>query len=95
MISRRFALANFIKTALHALTATLGVENGRLCTDVGVNQVNLTRRLRGEEPSNAAEHAAECQRFAEAVLLAAECAAGSGAAEVGAPRLQRGLAITV
>ncbi|HYW50568.1 MAG TPA: SDR family oxidoreductase, partial [Gemmatimonadaceae bacterium] len=42
--SEAFSLANFVKTTLHALTATLAVENERLVNDVPVNQINLTRR---------------------------------------------------
>jgi malonyl-CoA reductase / 3-hydroxypropionate dehydrogenase (NADP+) len=49
-----FALANFVKTTLHAFTATIAVENERLVHDVPVNQINLTRRVRSEEPRNAA-----------------------------------------
>ncbi len=65
-----FALANFFKTTLHAFTATLAVENERLVHDVPVNQVNLTRRVRSEEPRNLEEHLEEVKRFARAVLLA-------------------------
>jgi malonyl-CoA reductase / 3-hydroxypropionate dehydrogenase (NADP+) len=65
-----FALANFVKTTLHAFTATIAVENERLVHEVAVNQINLTRRVRSEEPKNAAEHEEEVRRFARAVLLA-------------------------
>lgn len=65
-----FALANFVKTTLHAFTATIAVENERLVHEVAVNQINLTRRVRSEEPRNAAEHDEEVRRFARAVLLA-------------------------
>ena len=89
-----FALANFVKTSLHAFTATLAVENERLVHDVPVNQINLTRRARSEEPRNLAERQEEVKRFGRAVLLA------------GAPlpdavdsryrsRIYRGMAITV
>ncbi len=89
-----FALANFVKTTLHAFTATLAVENERLVHDVPVNQVNLTRRVRSEEPRNLEEHLEEVKRFARSVLL------------TGAPlpdaedsryrsRIYRGMAITV
>ena len=89
-----FALANFVKTTLHAFTATIAVENERLIHDVPVNQINLTRRVRSEEPRNAAEHDEEVRRFARAVML------------VGAPlldaedsryraRVYRGVSITV
>jgi malonyl-CoA reductase/3-hydroxypropionate dehydrogenase (NADP+) len=64
-----FALANFAKTTLHAFTATLAVENERLVHDVPVNQINLTRRVRSEEPRNLDEHLEEVKRFARAVLL--------------------------
>jgi malonyl-CoA reductase/3-hydroxypropionate dehydrogenase (NADP+) len=89
-----FALANFIKTTLHALTGTVAVECERLVHDAIVNQVNLTRRVRSEEPRNDAETQEEIERFGRAVLLA------------GAPlpsledsryrsRIYRGMAITV
>lgn len=92
--SPAFALANFIKTTLHAFTATLAVENERLVHDVPVNQINLTRRVRSEEPRDLEEHLEEVKRFARAVLL------------VGAPlpdaedsryraRIYRGMSMTV
>jgi len=64
-----FALANFVKTSLHAFTATVAVENERLVHDVPVNQINLTRRVRSEEPRDEEEHAEELRRFTRAVLL--------------------------
>lgn len=64
-----FALANFIKTTLHAFTATLAVENERLVHDVPINQVNLTRRVRSEEPRDEEEHQEELRRYARAILL--------------------------
>ncbi len=64
-----FALANFIKTTLHAFTVTLAVENERLVHDVPTNQINLTRRVRSEEPRNEDEHKEELKRFVRAVLL--------------------------
>ena len=67
--SPAFALANFIKTTLHAFTATLAVENERLVHDVPVNQINLTRRVQSEEPRDLEEHLEEVKRFARAVLL--------------------------
>ncbi len=67
--SPAFALANFIKTTLHSFTATLAVENERLVHDVPVNQINLTRRVRSEEPRDLEEHLEEVKRFARAVLL--------------------------
>ena len=92
--SPAFALANFIKTTLHSFTATVAVENERLVHDVPVNQINLTRRVRSEEPRDLDEHLEEVKRFARAVLL------------VGAPlpdaedsryraRIYRGMAMTV
>ena len=92
--SPAFALANFIKTTLHAFTATLAVENERLVHDVPVNQINLPRRVQSEEPRNLDEHLEEVKRFARAVLL------------VGAPlpdaedsryraRIYRGMSMTV
>jgi malonyl-CoA reductase/3-hydroxypropionate dehydrogenase (NADP+) len=90
----QFAMANFIKTTLHALTATLGVENERLYTYVPVNQVNLTRRMRSEEPRDAAEQAEEYGRFAHALLLAAAPLAEAQESRYRA-RIYRGLAITV
>jgi len=64
-----FAMANFIKSTLHAFTASLAVENERLVHDVPANQINLTRRVRWEEPRDEAEHQEELKRFARAVLL--------------------------
>lgn len=90
----QFAMANFVKTTLHAFTATLGVENERLHTSVPVNQVNLTRRMRSEEPRDAAEQAEEYGRFAHAVLLAAAPLAEAQESRYRA-RIYRGLAITV
>jgi malonyl-CoA reductase/3-hydroxypropionate dehydrogenase (NADP+) len=90
----QFAMANFVKTTLHAFTATLGVENERLFTHVPVNQVNLTRRMRSEEPRDAAEQAEEYDRFAHAALLAAAPIAEAGESRYRA-RIYRGLAITV
>jgi malonyl-CoA reductase / 3-hydroxypropionate dehydrogenase (NADP+) len=89
-----FALANFVKTTLHALTATLGVENERLMHNVPVNQINLTRRVRSEEPRDAREQAEEQERFASAVLLAAAPLVEAEASRYRA-RIYRGLAITV
>jgi malonyl-CoA reductase/3-hydroxypropionate dehydrogenase (NADP+) len=89
-----FALANFVKTTLHALTATLGVENERLVHNVPVNQINLTRRVRSEEPRDLAEQAEEQERFAHAVLLAAAPLPEPEDSRYRA-RIYRGLAITV
>jgi malonyl-CoA reductase/3-hydroxypropionate dehydrogenase (NADP+) len=89
-----FALANFVKTTLHALTATLGVENERLVHNVPVNQINLTRRVRSEEPRDLAEQAEEQERFAHAVLLASAPLPEPEDSRYRA-RIYRGLAITV
>jgi malonyl-CoA reductase/3-hydroxypropionate dehydrogenase (NADP+) len=89
-----FALANFFKTTLHSFTGTLAVECERLVSNAVVNQINLTRRVRSEEPADQAETEEELARFGRAVLLA------------GAPiphledsryrsRIYRGMAITV
>ena len=89
-----FALANFVKTTLHAFTATIAVENERLVHDVPVNQINLTRRVRSEEPRNAAEHDEEVKRFARAVLLAGTPLAHAEDSRYRA-RVYRGVSITV
>ncbi len=89
-----FALANFVKTTLHAFTATIAVENERLVHDVPVNQINLTRRVRSEEPRNQAEHDEEVRRFARAVLLAGAPLPDAEDSRYRA-RIYRGMAITV
>jgi malonyl-CoA reductase/3-hydroxypropionate dehydrogenase (NADP+) len=89
-----FALANFVKTTLHAFTATIAVENERLVHDVPVNQINLTRRVRSEEPRNAAEHDEEVKRFARAVLLAGTPLPDAEDSRYRA-RVYRGVSITV
>lgn len=89
-----FALANFIKTTLHAFTLTLAVEDERLVHDVVVNQINLTRRVRSEEPRNAEERMEEVRRFARAVLLAGTPQSDLDASRYRA-RINRGMAITV
>ena len=89
-----FALANFIKTTMHAFTATLAVENERLVHDVPVNQINLTRRARSEEPRNAAEHLEEVKRFGRAVLLAGAPLPDAEDSRYRS-RIYRGMAITV
>ncbi len=89
-----FALANFVKTTLHALTATLGVENERLVHNVPVNQINLTRRVRSEEPRDTREQSEEQERFAHAVLLASAPLPDQEDSRYRA-RIYRGLAITV
>ena len=89
-----FSLANFVKTTLHALTATLAVENERLVNDVPVNQINLTRRVRSEEPRNDEETLEEVRRFARAVLLAGAPLPDAEDSRYRA-RIYRGMAITV
>ena len=89
-----FALANFIKTALHAFTATLAVENERLVHEVAVNQVNLTRRVRSEEPRDRQEHEEEVRRFARAVLLAGAPLPDAEDSRYRA-RIYRGMSMTV
>lgn len=90
----QFAISNFVKTTLHALTATLGVENERLYTNVPVNQINITRRMRSEEPRDAAEQLEELERFAKAALLAAAPIPEEKDSRYRS-RIYRGLAITV
>jgi malonyl-CoA reductase/3-hydroxypropionate dehydrogenase (NADP+) len=89
-----FAIANFIKTSLHAFTATLAVESERLIHDAPVNQINLTRRVRSEEPRNDAERKEEARRFARAVLLAGAPLPDAEDSRYRA-RIYRGMAITV
>ncbi len=89
-----FALANFVKTALHAFTATLAVENERLVHDVPVNQINLTRRVRSEEPRDLDEHLEEVKRFARAVLLAGAPLPDAEDSRYRA-RIYRGMSMTV
>ncbi len=89
-----FSLANFIKTTLHALTATLAVENERLVNDVPVNQINLTRRVRSEEPRDEEETLEEVRRFARAVLLAGAPLPDAEDSRYRS-RIYRGMAITV
>jgi malonyl-CoA reductase/3-hydroxypropionate dehydrogenase (NADP+) len=92
--SPAFALANFIKTTLHAFTATLAVENERLVHEVPVNQINLTRRVRSEEPRNIDEHLEEVKRFARAVLLMGAPLPDAEDSRYRA-RIYRGVAMTV
>ena len=89
-----FAMANFVKTTLHAFTATLAVENERLVHDVPVNQINLTRRARSEEPRNEGEHSEEVRRFGRAVLLAGAPLPDAEDSRYRS-RIYRGMAITV
>ncbi|WP_448581964.1 SDR family NAD(P)-dependent oxidoreductase [Thermaurantiacus sp.] len=89
-----FALANFLKTTLHAFTVTLAVENERLVHDVPVNQINMTRRVRSEEPRNLDEHLEEVKRFARAVLLAGAPLPDAEDSRYRA-RIYRGMSMTV
>ncbi len=89
-----FALANFFKTSLHAFTATLAVECERLVHDTPVNQINLTRRVRSEEPRDKTERDEEIRRFARAVLLAGAPLPDAEDSRYRA-RIYRGMAITV
>jgi malonyl-CoA reductase/3-hydroxypropionate dehydrogenase (NADP+) len=89
-----FALANLVKTTLHSLTATLGAECERLCHYTAVNQVDLSRRARDEEPRTPAEEAEELERFVEAVLLTSVPLPSPEESRYGA-RIYRGNAITV
>jgi len=89
-----FALALFIKNSLHAFTVTLGVEGERLPTEPAVNQVQLTRRARAEEPSNDQEMVEEMERIVQAVLLCSVPAVSPGKSRYLA-RIFRGNAVTV
>ena len=89
-----FALALFIKNSLHAFTVTLGVEGERLPTEPAVNQVQLTRRARAEEPSNDQESAEEMERIVQAVLLCCVPAVSPSQSRYLA-RIFRGNAVTV
>lgn len=89
-----FALALFIKNSLHAFTVTLGVEGERLPTEPAVNQVQLTRRARAEEPSNDQEMAEEMERIVQAVLLCCVPAVSPSQSRYLA-RIFRGNAVTV
>ncbi|WP_246604688.1 SDR family NAD(P)-dependent oxidoreductase [Chloracidobacterium aggregatum] len=89
-----FALALFVKTTLHALTATLAVECERFTHHPTVNQVDLTRRARVEEPRNEREEREELARFVDAVLLAAAPAPEPEQSRY-LSRIHRGNAMTV
>lgn len=89
-----FALALFVKNSLHAFTVTLGVEGERLPTEPAVNQVQLTRRARAEEPSNEQETAEEMERIVQAVLLCCVPAVSPRQSRYLA-RIFRGNAVTV
>ncbi|MEM6709859.1 MAG: SDR family NAD(P)-dependent oxidoreductase [Pseudomonadota bacterium] len=89
-----FALALFVKNSLHAFTVTLGVEGERLPTVPAINQIQLTRRARTEEPGTEQELAEEMERLVFAVL---QCSvpAPSPAESRYLSRIFRGNAVTV
>lgn len=89
-----FALALFVKTTLHTLTATLAVESERFTHYPTVNQVDLTRRARVEEPRNDREEREELERFVDAVLLVSQPAPEPDTSRY-LSRIHRGNAITV
>ncbi|MEM6544273.1 MAG: SDR family NAD(P)-dependent oxidoreductase [Pseudomonadota bacterium] len=89
-----FALALFVKNSLHAFTVTLGVETERLPTVPAVNQVQLTRRARAEEPANENELQEEMERLVSAVLQCAVPAPSPSESRYLA-RIFRGNAVTV
>jgi malonyl-CoA reductase/3-hydroxypropionate dehydrogenase (NADP+) len=89
-----FALALFVKNSLHAFTVTLGVETERLPTAPAVNQVQLTRRARTEEPANEQELEEEMERLVYAVLQCAVPAPSPSESRYLA-RIFRGNAVTV
>jgi malonyl-CoA reductase/3-hydroxypropionate dehydrogenase (NADP+) len=92
--TEQFALANFVKTTLHAFTATLGTESERTVHRILANQVDLTRQARAEEPRSEAERRQELERFVDAVLLTtAPLPAEEDSRYAG--RIHRGRAITV
>ncbi|MEM6531469.1 MAG: SDR family NAD(P)-dependent oxidoreductase [Myxococcota bacterium] len=89
-----FALALFVKNSLHAFTVTLGVEGERLPTEPAINQVQLTRRARSEEPGTDQELLEETDRMVAAVLQCAVSAPSPGESRYLA-RIFRGNAVTV
>lgn len=89
-----FALALFVKNALHAFTVTLGVEAERLPSEPAINQVQLTRRARSEEPASPRELEEEAERMVAAVLLCSVPAPSSKESRY-LSRIFRGNAVTV
>ncbi|MEL6185808.1 MAG: SDR family oxidoreductase, partial [Myxococcota bacterium] len=89
-----FALGMFCKTSLHAFTVTVGVEGERLPTAPAINQVQLTRRSRAEEPATDKEQQEELARFVDAVLQCSLPAPSSAESRYLA-RIYRGNAVTV
>ena len=92
--TEQFALANFVKTTLHAFTATIGTESERTVHRILVNQVDLTRQARAEEPRTTAERNQEMERFIDAVLLTTAPLPNEDDSRY-AGRIHRGRAITV
>jgi malonyl-CoA reductase/3-hydroxypropionate dehydrogenase (NADP+) len=92
--TEQFALANFIKTTLHAFTATAGVESERTVHRPLINQIDLGRQARSEEPRSDIEHLQEMVRFVEAVLLVTAPLPAEDDTRYQA-RIHRGRAITV
>jgi malonyl-CoA reductase/3-hydroxypropionate dehydrogenase (NADP+) len=92
--TEQFALANFVKTTLHAFSVTVGVECDRTVHRAIVNQVDLTRRARAEEPRSDAERQQEFDRLVDAVLLATAPLPPADDSRY-AGRIHRGRAITV
>lgn len=92
--TEQFAMANFIKTTLHAFSTTLGVESERTVHRALTNQIDLTRQARAEEPRSEPERRQELERFVDAVLLTtAPLPAEEDSRYAG--RIHRGRAITV
>jgi malonyl-CoA reductase/3-hydroxypropionate dehydrogenase (NADP+) len=92
--TEQFALANFVKTTMHAFTATLGTESERTVHRILANQVDLTRQARAEEPRSEAERRQELERFVDAVLLTTAPLPPEDDSRY-AGRIHRGRAITV
>ncbi|MEI6047060.1 MAG: short-chain dehydrogenase, partial [Chloroflexota bacterium] len=90
-----FGLANFVKTSLHALTVTLGVESERNVHQIPVNQVNLARRAHSEEPTDLSEEEEELTRFVNAVLLMTSTPLPDATISRYRSRIYRGNAITI
>jgi malonyl-CoA reductase/3-hydroxypropionate dehydrogenase (NADP+) len=92
--TEQFALANFVKTTLHAFTATAGVESERTVHRPLINQVDLGRQARSEEPRSDVERQQEMVRFVEAVMLVSAPLPAEDDTRYQA-RIHRGRAITV
>jgi malonyl-CoA reductase / 3-hydroxypropionate dehydrogenase (NADP+) len=92
--TEQFALANFVKTTMHAFTATIGTESERTVHRILVNQIDLTRQARSEEPRSDAERRQEFERFVEAIMLTTSPLAPEDDSRY-AGRIHRGRAITV